>query len=532
MNCERHNGFLAWRRLKKEYEPNVPGRHAGMLVGLIAPAWSGVQNHEFKEKLLEWEMQVARYEQQSGETLSGSLKTAVVSRHAPEEVRNAIRTQTSIIGSDYNRLRVLIYDFLSAGFDYNAMGIATAASSSGGGPVPMDVGALSKGKGKGKSKDKSSGKGGYGYSPGHKGKKGEGKKGGKNQQSGRDWLGGKGKGGGGGGKKGNEGFQGNCSQCGQWGHKRAQCTQQRQVGAASADTSSRASSPTPSTSSKSGGVVGAIQSDPFWVAGVMMAGTIGGLSTDHYVMLDTGSEEHVCRPSFAKCSSELQEPMSIMRDIVGREIQNHGTTVLDMNIGTDTVSPRFTVCWQVADVEKNVMSVGKLVDTGNYKVIFDGPESVLIHKPSGQAVKLERKGYTFVLKVRDVAETPYDRPLPEGAPMSMRRRRVSALREGDGESQPSGAAESGGSSSSTSFPSVDSDPPTWPPGLRPDNSIEQMRERLRQLQKPGATRTSCGRGCSRRRSHRRPPQAASPRGQHRHCRFPWNRHRQREKPMR
>ena len=171
--------------------------------------------------------------------------------------------------------------------------------------------------------------------------------------------------------------------------------------------------------------------------------------------------------------------MSLMRDIAGRGINNRGTTVLDMSVvGQDDFSPRFTVCWQVADVEKNVMSVGKLVDTGNYKVIFDGPESVLVHKPSGRSVKLERKGYTYVLRVRDVEETPEGRPLPEGVPRSMRMRRVHSVESG--EPQPSGASGSGGSSSSTSFPSVDSNPPTWPPELRPDSSVEAMRERLRQ----------------------------------------------------
>ena len=158
----------------------------------------------------------------------------------------------------------------------------------------MDIGALSK-KGKGKGKDQSAGKGGYGSPQGFNGKKGDGKKGGK--QSGKDWLNcGKGKGGG--GKKGGEVFQGNCSACGQWGHKRAHCPQPRQVGAASADNSnSRASSPAPSISSQ-GGVVGGLVSDPFWVAGVTLAqGSVGGVATDKYVMLGTGSEEHVCRPS-------------------------------------------------------------------------------------------------------------------------------------------------------------------------------------------------------------------------------------------
>ena len=40
MIVEKGNRLQAWRRLKLEYEPKLPGRHATMLAGLIAPNWS------------------------------------------------------------------------------------------------------------------------------------------------------------------------------------------------------------------------------------------------------------------------------------------------------------------------------------------------------------------------------------------------------------------------------------------------------------------------------------------------------------
>ena len=51
MNVEKGNGLQAWRRLKREYEPKLPGRHATMLAGLIAPAWSGrLPSHATKHR--------------------------------------------------------------------------------------------------------------------------------------------------------------------------------------------------------------------------------------------------------------------------------------------------------------------------------------------------------------------------------------------------------------------------------------------------------------------------------------------------
>ena len=47
LNVEKGNGLQAWRRLKLEYEPKLPGRQATMLAGLIAPSWSGLTVAQF-----------------------------------------------------------------------------------------------------------------------------------------------------------------------------------------------------------------------------------------------------------------------------------------------------------------------------------------------------------------------------------------------------------------------------------------------------------------------------------------------------
>jgi hypothetical protein len=147
MNTEKGNGLQAWRRLKREYEPKLPGRHATMLAGLIAPAWSSLTVPQFRQKFLEWEVAVSRYETQSDEQLSDSLKVAVLNRHSPQDVRTALRSHISVIGTIFPKMRAFLNDYLGSGAEFDSGGFSVVGDA--GGMQPMDVGALFKGKGGG-----------------------------------------------------------------------------------------------------------------------------------------------------------------------------------------------------------------------------------------------------------------------------------------------------------------------------------------------------------------------------------------------
>ena len=54
-STERHNGFEAWRKLKAEYEPQLPGRWAAMLSALIAPTWTN-DVMKWREEFNQWEV--------------------------------------------------------------------------------------------------------------------------------------------------------------------------------------------------------------------------------------------------------------------------------------------------------------------------------------------------------------------------------------------------------------------------------------------------------------------------------------------
>ena len=94
-------------------------------------------------------LHVHRYEVQSGETLSDSLRVAEVSRHSPQNIQAALWSHIMTIGSDYQRLRTFVNDLLTSGLEYNSSGFRANLTSANNAPVPMDVGNLCTGTGKG-----------------------------------------------------------------------------------------------------------------------------------------------------------------------------------------------------------------------------------------------------------------------------------------------------------------------------------------------------------------------------------------------
>ena len=197
MNAESSNGLQAWRMLVDAYEPKIGGRYTAMLMGILSPQWSHVQETSFMETLDLWEVQVRRYEEQSRETVTPATRCAVIMKNAPGGIRTALRTSSSIIGSDYEMLKKAIKDYLQTGLEYDAKGLqADSKAKDPQGPAPMEIGALSWKSGK-KSK----------------GEKGKGKKG---KDKSKD-KGPKGKS----GKATSKQFNGYCSYCWKWGHKKS-----------------------------------------------------------------------------------------------------------------------------------------------------------------------------------------------------------------------------------------------------------------------------------------------------------------------
>jgi len=85
-------GYLAWKALLHEFEPSASSRHISLLLGVLSPDWTG---GEFEECLMKWEREVADYELCSASVVPDNFKTAILLRHAPEEIRRMLRGASS-----------------------------------------------------------------------------------------------------------------------------------------------------------------------------------------------------------------------------------------------------------------------------------------------------------------------------------------------------------------------------------------------------------------------------------------------------
>ena len=115
-----------------------------MLSDLIAPGCTTFAAEAFKEPFLEFENRVQRYGVPSGGTLGSSLMVAVIvmSRHSPPKLRSAPRSHIKTTGTDYQKLRTIVNDFLTNVLVYTSAGVVseTRMTSANDIPVPMDVG--------------------------------------------------------------------------------------------------------------------------------------------------------------------------------------------------------------------------------------------------------------------------------------------------------------------------------------------------------------------------------------------------------
>ena len=125
-------------------ESTFPGRDANMLSDLIAPGCTTFAAEAFKEQFLEFENPVQGYGVPSCETLGSSLMVAVIvmSRHSPPKLRSALRYHITTTGTDYQKLRTIVNDFLTSVLEFTSAAVVSASrvTSANDVPVPMDVG--------------------------------------------------------------------------------------------------------------------------------------------------------------------------------------------------------------------------------------------------------------------------------------------------------------------------------------------------------------------------------------------------------
>ena len=152
MDVRNRDGREALRRLTREFRPNLVGRRMALLRAVMRPEGlrhaSGDSN--YLDELASWERLVDDYEGM-GETLSPSIKAAVLMEYAPQELLQHLRLQAESLGDDYQKIAETVRSYFLSRRVWDV--------NSGPGPDdPMQVEAVAKGKGYGKDKGHGKGK--------------------------------------------------------------------------------------------------------------------------------------------------------------------------------------------------------------------------------------------------------------------------------------------------------------------------------------------------------------------------------------
>jgi hypothetical protein len=114
---ENRNGFVAWKRLYHEFQPDSHLRLTAMLSSILTPAWSSVGG-PFLDQLRLWEHRVRTYELESGSPMDQRTLCAVFIRYAPDDVRRLVRSYPEDLSESYPKMRKVVAAYISRGRIY------------------------------------------------------------------------------------------------------------------------------------------------------------------------------------------------------------------------------------------------------------------------------------------------------------------------------------------------------------------------------------------------------------------------------
>lgn len=104
-----NEGFVAWRKLKEEYEKDDPSRPNAMLNGLINPKFEEVMQHtghSFKDVMREWENAAHRYKKQSKQQFPENMMISVAQTHGTAEVKDYLGSMlrtSATVGTEHEQ---------------------------------------------------------------------------------------------------------------------------------------------------------------------------------------------------------------------------------------------------------------------------------------------------------------------------------------------------------------------------------------------------------------------------------------------
>ncbi|CAE7515888.1 unnamed protein product [Symbiodinium natans] len=152
-NCQ-NNGFEAWRRLTRRYDPATASRKRTMLRAIISPQKQKLEN--LPQAIEEWADAVRTYEKRKDSagrrtTLADEIKMAALEAMLPQELESHIQLNQSRF-STYDDVLDEVTRFIEYKTGKSLKVISAAAASAASKDDPMDLSYVERGKGKGASK--------------------------------------------------------------------------------------------------------------------------------------------------------------------------------------------------------------------------------------------------------------------------------------------------------------------------------------------------------------------------------------------
>ena len=178
-----------------------------------------------------------------------------------------------------------------------------------------------------------------------------------------------------------EQFQGYCGYCEKWGHKRADCRKRI--------TDGKSLGGTAAASAHNHGDVAAVmdvddlvmdaeadETSAGWCFGVSSMCAVLGLGSTGSLLLDSGSDEHLCSPKFADLiSTDPDRSLLKLRDVQQNDLTITGQKTVPLLVGPsgEKHALKATATFRVAEVRDNILSLEKLVPKGFHFTL--GPRS-------------------------------------------------------------------------------------------------------------------------------------------------------------